>query len=204
MKKKNWLIDISLIILILAMGAFVVIEVTRTVDFARERTNPAPTETVVTFVEPDLTTSVAEIISQSVETADQAALILPVLDAETVALSDFDGQPLLINFWATWCPPCVREMPLLQEYAERYHGDLIVLAINAGEEVTQVREFITSHQLDLTILLDPDGEAVNHFRVYGYPTTLFFDADGEIRSTHIGELDEHLIDKYLLTIGISE
>jgi len=202
--KKNWLIDISLIILILAMGAFVVIEVSRTVAFVRERTNPAPTETVAAFVEPDLTTDVAGIVAQSFEEGDDKGLVLPGLGGETVALADFDGQPLLINFWATWCPPCVNEMPLLQQYAERYQDDLVVLAINAGEDPTQVRDFISQHQLDLTILLDTDGEAINHFRVYGFPTTLFFDADGEMRSTHIGELDEHLIDKYLLTIGISE
>lgn len=204
MNKKNWLVDISLIILILAMGAFVVIEVTRTVDFFRERTNPAPTETASAFIEPDLTTDVAGIVAQSIEEGDDKGLVLPGLDGETVSMADFDGQPLMINFWATWCPPCVNEMPLLQQYAERYQENLVVLAINAGEDPNQVREFISRHQLDLTILLDPNGDAIDHFRVYGFPTTLFFDADGEMQSTHIGELDEHLIDKYLLTIGISE
>lgn len=204
MNKKQWLIDISLIVIIIVMGVFVVIELNRTYDFIRQRSNASPTEPVDVVIESNQTEDLLELIIDEPLQVDENGLNLMNLDGETLALSDFQGTPLLINFWATWCPPCLEEMPLLQAYADRYQGDLAVLAINAGEDALVVRDFVAQQELTLTILLDPTGAAINQYRVYGFPTTLFFDADGDLRSTHIGELNDDLIDEYLLTIGIGE
>ena len=126
------------------------------------------------------------------------------LEGKNLSLSDFEGTPLLVNFWATWCPPCLAEMPLIQDFADQYQDQLVVLAINAGEDEAVVRDFVMQQNLELTFLLDPTNSAAKYFRVYGFPTTLFFDGDGVLQSTHIGELNEALIQRYLLKIGIGE
>ena len=202
MNKKHWLIDLSLIVIIIVMGVFVYLELTRTFTFIRQQAAPSAIQPAELLPEADL--SQAGVLID--EPTPQAAIDLGLrnLDGDTIALADFKGMPVLINFWATWCPPCLDEMPLIQEYAERYEGELIVLAINAGEDESVVRAFIEENQLDLLFVLDPTSSATKQFRVYGFPTTLFLDAEGDVNSTHIGVLNTGLLDRHLLKIGIGE
>ena len=83
---------------------------------------------------------------------------IPALDGGTVRLSDLRGQPVIINFWATWCPPCRKEMPDFQEVYDRYRADgLQFFAINVGESRVAVRDFADRLGLHLPILIDADG-----------------------------------------------
>lgn len=110
------------------------------------------------------------------------------LEGKTVSLGDFAGKPTVVNLWATWCPPCVREMPVLHE-AQLKHTDVNFIFLNQGEDSEQVRRWLTSHRLPLqNVLLDPDRKASETFQQKGYPSTLFFNARGEHVSTRIGEL----------------
>jgi thiol-disulfide isomerase/thioredoxin len=204
MDKKHWLIDISLVIIIIVMGVFVYLELSRTFDFMRQRSSISPANGNNALVEVNEGVPNVDVVLNEGTQEEGNELKWISLEGETLSLSDFEGMPLLVNFWATWCPPCLAEMPLIQDYADQYQDQLVVLAINAGEDEAVVRNFVTQQNLELTFLLDPTNSAARYYRVYGFPTSLFFDDDGVLQSTHIGELNDVLIQKYLLKIGIGE
>ncbi len=109
------------------------------------------------------------------------------LDGNRVSLSDFRGKPVLINFWATWCPPCRAEMPYIQEiYEEWTNKGLLVLAINIGERSSKVEEFMRSNSLSFAVLLDTKQDVAQRYNITGIPTTFFIDKDGIIQDKVIG------------------
>jgi len=116
---------------------------------------------------------------------------LETLDHGTVSLSDFRGQTVVLNFWATWCPPCRAEMPeFAQLYGERAAaGDLVVLAVNFTPEDTRAAaaSFAAERDLAFPIALDTaDGAVATRFGVRGLPATFFIDPDGVLRSRVLG------------------
>ena len=116
------------------------------------------------------------------------ALELGTLEGGTVRLDRFAGRPTVINLWATWCPPCAREMPVLQK-AQLDRPDIHFVFLNQGETAEQVRAWLAQRQLPLrNVLIDGKGRASAAFDHQGYPATLFFDAKGRLVSTRIGEL----------------
>ena len=109
------------------------------------------------------------------------------LDGQSVSLSDFRGKPVLINFWATWCRPCVYEMPYLQEtYEEWSSKGLVMLAINMGESPFTVKQFLQAYNLTLPALIDIQGDAARKYNIISIPTSFFVDSDGIIREKIIG------------------
>jgi thiol-disulfide isomerase/thioredoxin len=117
-----------------------------------------------------------------------------------MSLVDLRGQVVLINFWATWCGPCKLEMPAIQA---RYNdGGFAVLAVDFDEPADRVQAFVNDLDLSFSILLDPGGVVQELYRVRGYPTTFFVDADGIIRVLHIGEMSEEILDQYLAQMGV--
>ncbi len=127
---------------------------------------------------------------------------LPGLNGDVQRLSNLKNKPVVVNFWATWCPPCKEEMPLLNQMAQEYSGNLVVLGINYAENEAVVREFISTGNITFPILLDETGQVANLYFVRNYPTTFFIDADGMLRAQHIGLLSEDLLARYLALIGI--
>ena len=108
---------------------------------------------------------------------------------KSVSLSDLRGQPVVLNFWATWCGPCRVEMPAFQAaYQANQHQNLSVLAINYGEQREIVLDFGAEMGLTFPLLLDPDGSAQTLFQIRGYPSTMFIASDGTLVATHIGLL----------------
>ena len=115
-------------------------------------------------------------------------LTLVSLQGDTVDLAQFEGKPTVVNLWATWCPPCVREMPVLHE-AQVANPAVNFVFINQGESAQRVDPWLAARNLSLrNVLLDTRGEALNVFNQRGLPTTLFFDAKGRLVSTRTGEL----------------
>jgi cytochrome c biogenesis protein CcmG/thiol:disulfide interchange protein DsbE len=111
------------------------------------------------------------------------------LDGQPVSLSDFLGKPVLINFWATWCNPCVYEMPFIQEVFDEWSGQgLVVLAINVGESSSKAETFMESHGLSFPVLLDIEGKVAEQYNVlaHGIPQTFLVDRDGVIKSMRMG------------------
>lgn len=126
---------------------------------------------------------------------------LESLDGRTVSLSELAGRPVMLNFWATWCGPCKREMPLLQEIYEDAGWEktgLVLLAIDAAEPQDVVRQFMEEMKLTFTVLIDPDNEVFLDYNIRAIPTTYFIDRDGIIKSVKMGafiskqEIEQHL------------
>jgi thiol-disulfide isomerase/thioredoxin len=115
-------------------------------------------------------------------------LSLASLDGRAVPLTGFNGKPTVVNLWATWCPPCRREMPVLQQ-AQGANPDVNFVFVNQGEKPDAIQGFIDRQGLTLrNVLVDErlqTGAALDHRAL---PTTLFFDARGQLVSTRIGEL----------------
>jgi len=109
------------------------------------------------------------------------------LDGQTVSLGDLRDKPVLINFWATWCPPCRSEMPYIQEiYEEWSDKGLVVLAINIGESSSKAEGFMQSYNLSFTVLLDTKQDVAQKYNIQYIPTTFFIDKDGIIQDKMIG------------------
>ena len=121
------------------------------------------------------------------------------LDGHSHTLSQFRGQPVIINFWATWCAPCRIEMPELQAAYERYQDNgLVILAVDNDESPDAVRAFFHD-EMDLTFtpLLDDGAEISDLYSVFNFPSTYFVNAEGEITAIHFGPMTESQIDGYL-------
>ncbi|MGP0172075.1 prolipoprotein diacylglyceryl transferase family protein [Pseudomonas sp. NCHU5208] len=117
---------------------------------------------------------------------------LQVQDAlgRTVNLRDYTGQPLVINLWATWCPPCRREMPVLMQAQQRETG-VTFLFVNQGEGAEQVADFLSAQHLELdNLLLDGSTQLGSLVGSRALPTTLFYDAEGRQVGSHLGELSQ--------------
>ena len=115
-------------------------------------------------------------------------LSVVTLEEGQVNLADFSGRPTVVNLWATWCPPCVREMPMLQR-AQLDHPSVNFVFVNNGESADKVKSWLAARNLPLkNVLLDRGAQMGAVFKQPGLPTTLFFDAEGRLVSTRIGEL----------------
>lgn len=109
-------------------------------------------------------------------------------NGQSVALHSYRGKPLVINIWATWCPPCRREMPVLQQ-AQGEYPHVTFLFVNQGETPENVSTFLATTGLSLThVLFDGTGVLAKRVGSMGLPTTLFYDADGRLIGSHLGEL----------------
>jgi thiol-disulfide isomerase/thioredoxin len=96
------------------------------------------------------------------------------------------GAPMVINLWATWCPPCQAEMPALAA-AQSAHPGIDMMFVNQGETTAAVQQFLDDHGLRIDhVLMDPRLQLARSIRVTGYPTTLFYDAQGHLLATHLG------------------
>ncbi|MFD1912072.1 prolipoprotein diacylglyceryl transferase family protein [Halodurantibacterium flavum] len=110
------------------------------------------------------------------------------LSGTPVTPADRNGKPLVLNLWASWCPPCVREMPMMVEVAGESDAVDILFA-NQGETPERIRRFLEVTRLDGDrILLDPQSALMEKFGTVGLPATLFFDAEGRVQAVHVGEI----------------
>ena len=126
------------------------------------------------------------------------------LDGNIVRLSDFQGQPVILNFWATWCDSCEAEIPSLERVLqERKDEGLVVLGVDWGEgRVSAARSFLDRLGATYVTVMDPTGKIGDTYRVRGLPLTLAIDQDGVIRELVGGELTYRAFDKFAqLAIG---
>ena len=130
-------------------------------------------------------------LALNIETAERPKLPpldLVSLEGKPVKLDSFIGKPTVVNLWATWCPPCVREMPVLQQ-AQADHPAVNFVFVDAGEPAERVHAWLLSRNLPLrNVLLDARNQVSAEFKTPGFPTTLFFDAKGVLVSVRVGEL----------------
>ncbi|PVZ13628.1 MULTISPECIES: TlpA disulfide reductase family protein [unclassified Pseudomonas] len=118
------------------------------------------------------------------------ASVLQQADGRTTRLAAYQGKPLVVNLWATWCPPCRREMPVLVA-AQQAHPEVRFVFVNQGESLGVVANFSATTGLSLSqVLFDPDGALAAEVGAHALPTTLFYDAEGKRVGSHLGELSE--------------
>ncbi|MFS0645698.1 peroxiredoxin family protein [Siminovitchia sp. 179-K 8D1 HS] len=128
---------------------------------------------------------------------------LPSLDGKKIRLSDYKGKKVILNFWATWCPPCKAEMPHMQRFYETKAGsqnaEIIAVNLTYAERVSdkrsKVETFRNEYKLNFPILLDENGDAGNTYRPITIPTTYMIDTNGVIRKKIIGPMDEEIMER---------
>ncbi len=126
---------------------------------------------------------------------------LPDMDGNSVKLSDFRGKVVVFNYWATWCDPCIEEMPMFEAYHKQY-PDLVMLGLDQQESKAKVQAFLAEHELTYPILLDSQADAASKYKVVLLPTTIFVDEKGEVRFRHYGIMSEDQLVYYLTTLGV--
>jgi len=108
------------------------------------------------------------------------------LEGNQIALEQYRGKIVMLDFWATWCGPCRQSMPVLEELQARYSDDLVLLAINLEESREQVRSFAAQENIRSKVLLDEQGEVGRAYRSMSIPMQVLIDPDGIVRYIQIG------------------
>ncbi len=118
---------------------------------------------------------------------------------KTISLHDYRGKVVLLNFWATWCPPCVEEMPSLVELQKKMGDRVTVLAVSVDVDRAAFQNFVTNHKVDLLAVRDADQKSNALYGTYQFPESYVIDREGKIRRKFIGAVNwtDPDIEKYL-------
>jgi peroxiredoxin len=128
-------------------------------------------------------------------------LALENLEGETQALEDFLGNVVLVNNWATWCPPCKAEMPSLKKFHDTHAAaGFTVIAVEAGDGFEDVLAFAKDYDLTFPVWLDPDGAALRAFKNNNLPNSYVIDRSGIVRLAWTGEISLAMLEKYVTPI----
>jgi len=154
--------------------------------------SPQPTATIATTSQPE--------IEPTEEPFYAWDFTMSSLSGQTYTLSDLRGQWVIINFWATWCVPCVEEMPALQEIANLHADKLILLGINQREDADLVAEFAHDHNITFPLLLNPDDATLANYQVLKTPQTIIVDPNGELVWRQFGPIELENFDETLISL----
>lgn len=129
-------------------------------------------------------------------------LTLTDLQGVQHSLADYRGQVVLVNLWATWCPPCKAEMPTLQAYHDKYAAQgFTVIAINDGDPTADVVQFVRDYRLTFPVWLDPTYLATEKaFKTMNLPSSFVIDRNGTVRLFWVGEISARMLEKHVTPI----
>lgn len=184
--KKNILIwGIALILIVVAV-------------FVTKGFNKATTDISDTTQKPQAT-SQNKASSNNTSQANKAIdFTLYDLDGNKISLNDFRGKSVYLNFWATWCPPCRKEMPAMEKIYQEYKDKgLVVLTIDIGEDKETVKKFIKDNNFNFEVLLDSDQSVADKYSITSIPVSYFIDKDGNINDKRVGALQEDEMRSYI-------
>jgi len=120
------------------------------------------------------------------------------LQGEPVTLEDYKGKPLVINFWGTFCEPCIREMPSFERQYEQWKDQGVeIVAINLSEDMLTISNYVKKLGVTYTVLRDVDRKTEKRYAVRSYPTTFFVHEDGTLSSVFVGEMKETQIYEHI-------
>ncbi|MCP5158460.1 MAG: TlpA family protein disulfide reductase [Gammaproteobacteria bacterium] len=134
--------------------------------------------------------------------AQRPAFTLPSLTSkQPISLADFRGRWVVVNFWATWCTPCLMEMPELQAFHDANHDHAMVIGVNFEElELTKVRTFVADLAITFPIVLS-NGQPVPGFELKGLPTTFLVSPSGELVDTHLGTVNAAMLNQRIAELN---
>lgn len=192
-KALRWIVPAAALLIVIAVAALLYPRLA--VRYAPEQEAAAPVQTAPAAAEPA--------VSAEPEQTDPLAPDFTVTDAEgaETRLSDHRGRPVVINFWATWCPPCRSELPgfdsLYAEYGDRI--DFMMVDLTDGERDTEdvVRDFIAEQGYTFPVYFDTAFSASEAYQIYSIPVTVFVRPDGTIAAQQIGAMQEQALRAYL-------
>ena len=126
-------------------------------------------------------------------------LELTATDGQQYSLTDYHGSVVLVNIWATWCPPCKAEMPTLEAYYQAHQVDgFTTIAVNDGDPEDAVEAFVRDYGLSFPIWLDPTYKATDEaFKTRNLPSSFVIDREGNVRLRWVGEIDRDSLEKYV-------
>jgi cytochrome c biogenesis protein CcmG/thiol:disulfide interchange protein DsbE len=129
--------------------------------------------------------------SQPVSVGDTAPdFTLPTLGAGSLSLRDYRRQVVLVNFWATWCPPCIEETPGLEKFAEQMQNQgVTVIGVSVDQDAGALQRFVTQNRLSFPMARDPDRAVASRFGTFKFPETYILDRDGKVAEKVIGAAD---------------
>ncbi len=171
--RKNW-ITIMVVLILVFWGAF---------DFIKE------------FSEDQMNTAGGVGIRLGDKAPD---FELRNLDKQPVKLSDYVGKKVILNFWATWCPPCRAEMPHMEEFYNDNEQDVVILSVNlthTENKQSHVGAFVEEYGLHFPVVLDLDGEVSDNYKIFAYPTTYMIDSQGFIQEIFQGPINYETMEK---------
>lgn len=128
-------------------------------------------------------------LSSSGDLALPTGIVLTDMAGAPQPVANWTGRPMVVNLWATWCPPCRREMPMMAEVA-RLSPDIDLHFVNQGEGPGQINSYLASAGLQMPVVLDQGQQMMRHFAAMGLPATLFLDANGNLVAAHMGEISK--------------
>ncbi len=137
-------------------------------------------------------------LSLMVKQPPAADFQLPDLDGNIHRLQDYHGKPIIINFWATWCPPCRAELPSMNRGWKKVKGEIAMIAVNIGEDEETIKRFMQDYPIDFQVLLDKNVSSIQTWPISGLPTTFVVSPDGNIHYRAVGEREwdnEELLEK---------
>lgn len=120
---------------------------------------------------------------------------LKTLAGDTVKLSDLKGKKVMLNFWATWCPPCKAEMPAMEEFHKEAGDEVVILAVNIDPHL-DVKAFVDENSITFPIPLDAEDKVNETYQVLSIPTTYFIDTKGNIGNKYIGAMNLDAMKQY--------
>ena len=144
----------------------------------------------------DQTTKTASANSEGLKVGAKAPdFELKTLTGETVKLSSLKGKKVMLNFWATWCPPCKAEMPEMEQFYKQAGKDVVVLAVNIDPQL-DVKGFVDKNGITFPILLDVDDHVNETYQILSIPTTYFINSKGIIQNKYTGALNLDSMKQY--------
>ena len=126
-----------------------------------------------------------------------------LIDGSSISLSDLKGKPVIINFWATWCGPCVREMPAFERLKEDFGDEIGIIAVNCGDDADTVKDFVDEYGYTFPVVLDEDYEVTMLYPSNSIPYTVVLDANGKITHVSTGAYDaDTMYGRYKEALGL--
>jgi peroxiredoxin len=120
---------------------------------------------------------------------------LKTLTGDTVKLSDLQGKKVMLNFWATWCPPCKAEMPEMEQFSKQIGDDTVILAVNIDPQL-DVKGFVKENKITFPVLLDTEDKVNETYQILSIPTTYFINSKGIIQNKYTGAMKLDMMKKY--------